>query len=82
MPADFYTYLNNKEDLKKVWTRTLELELDDEVDEKTLLDYMKTIKEYQINSEITKLMKVLKEESSVEKQTQIILKIRDLKNNL
>lgn len=80
-PADFYTYLQTKEELLKVLNRVLELELDQEVTEKTILDYIKTLKEYRIKQEINRLEKELKDENDVMKQANIALKIAELRKN-
>ena len=80
-PADFYTYLQTKEELLKVLNRVLELELDQEVTEKTILDYINTLKEYRIKQEINRLEKDLKEENDIMKQANIALKITELRKN-
>ena len=60
----------------------MELELEKQVEDKTLLDYINTLKEHQINSEIKKLKKQLKEENDIMKQAEIGLKIAKLKQEL
>ena len=80
-PADFYTYLQTKEELLKVLNRVLELELDKEVTEKTILDYINTLKEYRVKQEINRLEEELKEENDVMKQANIALKIAELRKN-
>lgn len=80
-PADFYTYLQTKEELLKVLNRVLELELDQAVTEKTILDYINTLKEYRIKQEINRLEKDLKEENDIMKQANIALKITELRKN-
>ena len=80
-PADFYTYLQTKEELLKVLNRVLELELDQEVTEKTILDYIKTLKDYRLKQEINRLEKELKDEIDVMKQANIALKIAELRKN-
>lgn len=81
-PSDFYTYLVDKEKLLVVFDRVMELELNREVEDKTLLDYIYTLKQHQVNSEIKKLKKQLKEENDVMKQAEIGLKIAKLKQEL
>ena len=78
--ADFYTYLSDKEKLKQLLDRSMELELE-EVEEKTLLDYINTLKEYQVEEEIKKLKKKIKEEPDVAKQIEIALRIKELNSN-
>lgn len=81
-PADFYTYLGDKEKLLVVLDRVLELDLDSETTEKELLDYMKTIQEYQMKQEIKKLKKQLQNENDVMIQATIALKITELNAKL
>ncbi len=81
-PADFYTYLNDKEELLKVLDRVLELDFDQEVTEKELLDNIKVLQEYQIQQEIKKQEKKLKEETDIMKQAEIALKIKELNMRL
>lgn len=78
-PADFYTYLQTKGELLGVLNKVLELELDQDITEKTILDYIKTLTDYRIKSEINRLEKELKEENDVMKQADIGLKITLLK---
>lgn len=82
IPADFYTYLGDKEKLLVVLDRALELNLDSETTEKELLDYMKTIQEYQMKQEIKKLKKQLQNENDVMIQATIALKITELNAKL
>lgn len=81
-PADFYTYLNDKEKLLVVLNRVLELDLDSEVEEKELFDYIRTVQEYQIVQEIKKLKKQLQNENDIMIKAQIGLKIADLNTKL
>ena len=79
--ADFYTYLNDKDNLKEVLDRTLDLELDNEVSNEDILSYIKTLKEFQIEREIKKLKEQIKEETIVEKQVELLNRIKELKTN-
>ncbi len=81
-PADFYTYLQDKENLLTVLNRVLELELDPNLSEKALLDYVHTLKEYQVKKEIKKLENEMKHENDVMHQAQIGLKIAQLKQEI
>lgn len=80
-PADFYTYLQDKEELLKVLDRVLELDLDNEIEEKTLTDYIKTLQEYRVRQEIKRLEGKLKEENDVMKKANIGLKIAQIRKN-
>ena len=79
--ADFYTYINDKEELKKVFDRIFELELDNEITDKEKEDYINTLKEFRVKEEIKKLKAKLKDEPDVAKQIEIATRIRELKNN-
>ena len=79
--ADFYTYLNDKEKLKVILDKVINLDLDKEVEEKTLNDYIKTLNEFKVNEEIKRLKQQIKEEPDINKQLEIINRIKDLKNN-
>ena len=79
--ADFYTYLNDKEDLKKVLDRTTDLDLANDINTKDIESYIHTLKEYQVNQEISKLKKKIKEEPDISKQAEYLQKIAELKNN-
>lgn len=81
-PADFYTYLNNKEKLLEVLNRVLELEFCSEISEEELLNYIKILQEYQMKEEIKKLEKQLQNENDVMIQATIALKITELNTKL
>ena len=78
-PADFYTYLADKEKLLVVLNKALELDLDEAVEDSTILDYIHTLKEYAVNQERKRLQKILKEENDVMKKAEIGLKIAQLR---
>ena len=79
--ADFYTYVSDKENLKKLLDIMMDLELPNEVDDKVIIGYIDTLKEYQIKEEINKLKKQIEEEPDVAKQIEIALRIKELKNS-
>lgn len=81
-PADFYTYLSDKEKLLIVLNKVLELDLESEVDDKTIQDYITTLREYQINQELKRLKKQLSQENDVMIQAQIAQKMAKLKQEL
>ena len=80
-PADFLTYLKDKEKLLSVFNKTVELELDDDIEDKVIIDYIETLRTYQTNQEIKRLKNLLKEENDVMKQAEIAQKIARLKQN-
>ena len=79
--ADFYTYINDKEELKKVFDRIFELDLDNEITDREKDDYINTLKEFRVKEEIKRLKAKIKEEPDVAKQIEIASQIRELKNN-
>ena len=79
--ADFYTYIDNKPELREVLDKVLDLDYPDEVSLKDINEYVKVLREYQVNKEIDKLKKELSNEINVNKQVQIMNRIKDLKNN-
>ena len=79
--ADFYTYINDKEELKKVFDRIFELDVDNEITEREKNDYINTLKEFQVKEEIKRLKAKIKDEPDVAKQIEIASRIRELKNN-
>ncbi len=81
-PADFLTYLADKEKLLLVLNRVLELDLDNEVEDKTINDYMSTLKEYRISQELKRLKKQLSQENDVMIQATIAQKMAKLKQEL
>ena len=81
-PADFLTYLTDKEKLLVVLNRVLELDLDSEVEDKTINDYLSTLKEYRVSQELKRLKKQLSEENDVMIQAQIAQKMAKLKQEL
>ena len=79
--ADFYTYINSKEKLKEVFDRIFELDLEKEITDKEIDDYINTLKEFRVKEEIKKLKQQIKDETDVNKQIEIASRIRELKNN-
>ncbi len=78
-PADFYTYLGDKEKLLVVLKKALDLDLDSSVEDKTLLDYIGTLRNYQIILELNRLGKELKDTSDVMIKAQIAQKMAKIK---
>jgi len=79
--ADFYTYINSKEKLKEVFDRIFELDLEKEITDKEIDDYINTLKEFRVKEEIKRLKQQIKDETDVNKQIEIASRIRELKNN-
>jgi len=77
--ADFYTYLNDKKELLGVLNEALDLDLNDEVEEKVILDYAEVIKEKRTKQEIERLKKTMEEKNDPLEKAKIAEKIRKLK---
>ena len=77
--ADFYTYLKDKTSLLGVLNEALDLELEDNINEKVILDYVKVLKENNVNLEIQRLTKLMREKNDPLEQAKIAEKIRKLK---
>ncbi|MBE6147352.1 MAG: DNA primase [Firmicutes bacterium] len=77
--ADFYTYLKDKPSLLGVLNEALDLELEDNINEKVILDYVKVLKENSVNLEIQRLTKLMMEKNDPLEQAKIAEKIRKLK---
>lgn len=76
--ADFYTYLNDKKDLASVLTECLALDLK-EVDDSAIDDFFKVVKEYNVNQEIKRLQKMVKEANDEIEAANIAERIRKLR---
>jgi len=81
-PADFLTYLADKEKLLIQLNKALDLDLENEVEDKTIDDYISTLRQYQINQELKRLKKQLSQENDVMIQAQIAQKMAKLKQEL
>ena len=81
-PADFYTYLSNRQNLLATLDKVMELDLDEQVEEKVILDYINTLRLFQTNREIKRLEKILKEENDIMIQASIAQKIAKLKQEI
>ncbi len=77
--ADFYTYLNDKKELLKVFNDIQNLELNEEVSDVTIKEYIKTIDDYYVEQEIKRLEKEMKQETDEDEKIKIFERIRKLK---
>ena len=77
--ADFYTYLNDKKELLGVFNEIQNLELNEEVSDVTIKEYIKTIDDYYVDQEIKKLEKEMKQETDEDEKIKIFERIRKLK---
>ncbi|MBQ6477341.1 MAG: DNA primase [Bacilli bacterium] len=77
--ADFYTYIQDKEDVLEVLNEVLAGNYVDKVDKEELDNYFKVIKSYSIKKEIELLTKKIKEEYDPIEQAKIAEKIINLR---
>lgn len=77
--ADFYTYLNDKNDLLGVYEEVLKVNVNDEITDETIFEYVKVIDDYNIKEEIKRLDSKMRSCSSLDEKIAIAEKIRLLK---
>lgn len=77
--ADFFTYLQDKEELLKLLNDIVSKNYRDQVDKKDLFTYFKVMRDYGLSSQIKRLEERLKKESNPDEQAQIAEQIRKLK---
>lgn len=77
--ADFYTYLDGQEELVNLLTEVLSLELSEQIELDQLEDFFKVAKEYNVNQEVKRLQKMIKEEIDPLEKAKIAERIRVLR---
>ena len=77
--ADFYTYLQNKEELLEILNEVVSLELKDEVDEAVILDYVRVLDEKRTKSEMERLKRMMLDKKDPLEQAKIAERMRKLK---
>lgn len=77
--ADFYTYLDDKKELVDVLNQVLALELEEEISDNVILEYVKVVDEKRTGLEIERLKKLMLEKKDPLEQAKIAEKIRKLK---
>ena len=77
--ADFYSYLEEKDELGSVLKRILSSDYPSEIDDNLVKENLTAIKNYNIALEISRLENLIKEEVSIERQMELMDKIRDMK---
>lgn len=76
--ADFITYASNYKDLFETLNQILNLVLNDDIDMNVINDYVNIIRNNQIDKQIEKLNKQIKEMTDIEKATKLALRIVEL----
>ena len=77
--ADFYSYLENKQELFGVLKRILSSDYPSDIDDNLVNDNLLAIKNYNIALEISRLEKLIKNEVNIDEQMRLMEKIRELK---
>ena len=77
--ADFYTYLNDKKELLVVFEEILKLELDEEISDITIEDYVNAISEYNVRQEIIRLEEIMRKETDELEKAKVAEQIRLLR---
>lgn len=77
--ADFYTYVQDKEDILVLLNSILASNYNEETTKEELFLYFKVIREYQSNQEIKRLTNLMKKEVDPLEQAKIANKIRTLR---
>lgn len=77
--ADFYTYLNDKKELLSIFNEVQNLNLDEDVTDVTLMEYVKVISDYNTKEEINRLLEMMKKETDENEKIKILEKIRKLR---
>lgn len=77
--ADFYTYIQDKENILKFLNQVLASNYNETTDKEELFLYFKVIREFSINQEIKRLTGLMKKEVDPLEQAKIAEKIRKLR---
>ncbi len=77
--ADFYTYLNDKKELLATYNDVINLNLNEEVLDATLNEYVEVISDYNIKEEIRRLEEELRKEPNELEKAKIAERIRKLR---
>lgn len=77
--ADFYTYLNDKKELLSIFNEVQSLNLDEEISDVTIMEYVKVINDYNVKEEIKKLEEQMRKEHDMDEKIKMLEKIRKLR---
>ena len=77
--ADFSTYLEEKGEFKEIFKEIISLDLDNNVSDSIILDYLKVINNYNVSLEIKRLENLIMNEVDPLEQAKISNQIRKLK---
>ena len=77
--ADFYTYLNDKKELLGVFNEIQNLDLDENISDSTIMEYVSVISEYNTRQEIKRLEQMMKKTTDENEKIDILERIRKLR---
>ena len=77
--ADFYTYLNDKKELLGVFNQVQSLNLNEEISENTMMEYVSVISEYNTRQEIKRLEQMMRKTTDEMEKIEILERIRKLR---
>ena len=77
--ADFYTYLNDKKELLDVFNQVQALNMDEEISDVTIMEYVKVISDYSMRQEIKRLEEMMRKEPDELEKIKILERIRKLR---
>ena len=77
--ADFYTYIQDKENLLILLNEILAGNYNEKTTKEELFEYFKVVRDYGINQEIKRLTNLMKKEVDPLEQAKIVVKIRKLR---
>lgn len=77
--ADFYTYIQDKEDILILLNNILASNYSEKTTKEELFEYFKVVRDYGINQEIKRLTNLMKKEVDPLEQAKIVEKIRKLR---
>ncbi|MBR4262224.1 MAG: DNA primase [Bacilli bacterium] len=77
--ADFYTYLNDKEELLTIFNHITSMDFDDDTSIQAINDYIGVLEEYRVRQEIKRLNELIKKETDPIEKSKIAEKIRLLR---
>ena len=77
--ADFYTYLNDKKELVSVFNEVQNLNLEEEISDTTIMEYVKVISDYNVNQEIKRLEEQMRRTTDEQEKISILERIRKLR---
>ena len=77
--ADFYTYLNDKKELLGVFNEVQSLNLNEEISDSTIEEYISVISDYNTRQEIKRLEQLMKKVPDENEKIELLERIRKLR---